>query len=136
MKIRTITQSSTLFAIMDKLDLIEERNILAIQYSKGRTERTSELYIDECAALIKDLQLLANQSRDRQRKRMISMCWELGWVENVGTGKKADIIRLDNWVRKYGYLNEQGKGLNDYSDKELPRLVTQFSSMYRKEMMK
>lgn len=132
MAIRTIKQSLQLFAILEKYDLIEEREHLAAQYSKGRTERTSLLTVEECSELIRDLNQIGGESCDKQRKRILSMAWELNWVVDVpGAGRKVNVPRVDEWCKKYGFKK---KGFNSYTDIELPRLVSQFQQMYLKEL--
>lgn len=126
-KLRTIPQSLKLFAILEKLDLIEDRERLALQYSKGRTGQTSKLYVNECSELISDLQKQADNSSDKMRKKILSIAHSMGWQLEQNGRLIVDMERVNNWCVKYGYLH---KRLNSYSARELVRLVSQFEEMY------
>lgn len=117
-----------MFAILEKLNLIEERERLALQYSNGRTERTSKLYVNECSELISDLQKQADNSPDKMRKKILSMAHSIGWQLEVNGRLVVDMERVNNWCVKYGYLH---KRLNSYTAGELVKLVSQFEEMYQ-----
>jgi hypothetical protein len=132
-KLRTVEQSLQLFAILNKFDLIDDRHGIALKYSNGRTESTSQLYEHECAQLIRDLNEVSTMPEDKMRKRILSYAWEMLWVKETPQGMKVDVERVNEWCKKYGYLH---KPLNSYNYKELPRLVTQFGNMTKKETIK
>ena len=64
------------------------------------------------------------QKMDRMRKRILSMCYSIGWTRYNPEKRRqeVDMDRLEAWLLKYGYLH---KPLNDYTYMELPALVTQ-----------
>lgn len=59
------------------------------------------------------------------RRKIISLFRKMGYQEKG----KADMERIYAWVLKYGLLK---KPFNQYSFDELPQLVTQVESMYKK----
>ena len=67
---------------------------------------------------------LSFQRMDRMRKRILSICYSIGWTRfNIEKRRhEVDMERLEAWLLKYGYLH---KPLNDYTYMELPELVTQ-----------
>ena len=93
---------------------------------------TRELSFSEAGALIKRLKEQQNSlnparhaKAEKMRRKIISMAHEIGW-QKPGTAlasPKADIKRIDDWCRKFGYLK---KALDNYTCEELPQLVTQF----------
>lgn len=90
--------------------------------SNGRTTSTKELTQEEAFRLIDKLvrQTSNDVACDRMRKKIIGMARELGWLTTEG---KADMERVNNWCCRYGFGK---KKLNFYSEKELPKLVSQF----------
>lgn len=107
-------------------DLKEE---LVMRFTNGRTPRSSEMDVRECQALINYLQALVNKTfndpADRMRKKILSICHEMGWELPNG---KIDWDRLNGYLTKYGYLHKE---LNDYTNDELPTLVTQFENLLK-----
>ncbi len=88
---------------------------------------STDLRYEEAQKLINHLLALQaqspeGQSLDRQRKKVISCCREMG----MNKGGKADMKQVYNWVLKHGGLN---KTLNKYTLEELPKLVTQATMM-------
>lgn len=129
---RTLQQNAQLHTLLTRLDLQEEKADLVYQHTQGRTTRSSEMLYNECASLIGYLNNMVsrkqrsrfdyNDPANRMRRKILSICHEMGWETDSG---KIDWPRLNAWLLKYGYLH---KGLNDYTAKELPRLVTQFEN--------
>jgi hypothetical protein len=71
---------------------------------------------------------------DTQRKKVLSLCHELGWTYlSTGGRMVVDFHRLRAWMDKYSYLH---KPLNYYTPEELPMLITQFEEMVSKEIAK
>ncbi len=108
---------------------------IALDYSDGRTEHISKLYSNEASQLIKWLLNEAGQTRenpaDVMKNKILAiaheMHWELPFTRN-GKSNIIDMVRVDGWCIKYGYLN---KPLDDYTEAELPRLVTQFQKAHK-----
>ena len=115
--IRTILQNGQLHVLLNKLKIDAEGKAgMVSQYTNGRTDRSSKMTIDECQLLINQLNHDAsprNGESDKLRKKIISMCHEMGWELEGG---KADMNRINQFCIKTGYLH---KGLNDYQYDEL-----------------
>ena len=120
---KQISLIKTIFAKSGKMAYSAE---IANDYSNGRTGHISELNQAEAKALIDSLiQAPSRQGNasERMRKKIISLAHQMGWQ----VAGKADMERIDNWCKKYGYL---GKGLNAYKYNELPRLVRQMETVF------
>lgn len=103
----------------DKADIIRS-------FTAGRTSSSREMTHVEATALINHLKSLdpAERSADRMRKKIISMAHQMQWNSNG----KLDMARINNWCVKFGYLK---KKLDAYKYAELPKLVSQFESVYK-----
>lgn len=126
MSTRTREQSIRLHTILGKLQVdAEGKQDLVFAITKGREKSTTGLTHLECNALINDLQakLPKNESKsDKMRKKILSTCHEMRWTING----KIDFDRLNEYLLKYGYKHKE---LNEYTEKELPVLVTQFDNL-------
>lgn len=112
------------------MNTAEDKEMFAFQFSNERTTKTSELTIKEYDQLLNRLQSLSNQQDacNTMRRKIISRAHEMSWTYQDANGKtKANIKRINDWCVKFGYLH---KPLNDYTEKELPALVTQFDKVY------
>lgn len=136
---RTVTQNKQLHAIIGKLKISSEhKQELIYQYTKGRSSSSADLTIPEAQALINNLNhLLRNEkppvtppklkqanSANAMRRKILSVCHEMGWKENG----RLDWTRINGFLLKYGHLK---KNLNDYTQAELPVLVTQFEKLLK-----
>lgn len=103
-----------------------EKAAIVLEFSGGRAESTTCLTPVEAEALITALRLRAAQRdpADVMRKKIIHYAHEMKWELPNG---KADIARIDGWCRSYGYLK---KPLNEYTARELPRLVSQMEAVH------
>lgn len=126
MSTRTKEQSVRLHTILGKLQIdAEGKADLVFAITKGREKSTTGLTQLECIALINDLQekLPKNESKaDKMRKKILSTCHEMRWTIDG----KVDFERLDHYLKKYGYKHKE---LNEYTEQELPMLVTQFDNL-------
>jgi hypothetical protein len=128
-----------LHTLLNATGMIELKRDLVQEYSATKVTSSKDLLESEALALCAHLRTLPGADvqkvaiadpADVMRKKIIRFAHLMGW-ELTPMGK-PDMPRIDGWVRKYGYLNRQQKGLNDYTVKELPRLVTQFEEVYIK----
>lgn len=90
--------------------------------TQGRTTSLRDLSPQELRALeqrILELVDPAEASLQRQRRKIIAILAGRGCIT---PGGKPDMAHIHAWVQRYGYLH---KPMNDYTNKELPRLVTQ-----------
>ncbi len=120
---RTSTQNTEFHALIGKLSIDKERKEdLVFEYSEGRCTSSADLLYTEMAQLIIFLRKQTTGTflpGNNQRKKILSLFHELGYEL---PGGKIDWKRVNGWLMKYGYLH---KGLNDYTLKELPKLVSQ-----------
>lgn len=131
MSTRTNEQSIRLHTIVGKLGIDSEMKAELVNViTNGRSSSTKDLTHLECDALIKNLQVSVPKAGDKQRKKILSIVHELGWETPTG---KIDWNALNPYLLKYGYLH---KAFNDYTPKELPKLVTQFENLLRSEYAK
>jgi hypothetical protein len=125
---RTLEQNNKLHTLLAKTDQQKNKASLVFAFTEGRTESSSEMSIGECNSLIAWLQNLDKprvDPADKMRKKILSICHDMNWELVSG---KIDWDRLNNWLKKFGYLH---KGLNEYTMQELPKLVTQFENLLK-----
>lgn len=72
---------------------------------------------------------------NRQHRYLLSLCHQIGWeVFSERAGKLVvDTEALGRWLHKYGYLH---KTLKEYSENQLPKLITQFENMVKSVIKK
>lgn len=127
-------QISRIHGLLSKIGVKDDKEYkaeLVRQYTNGRETSTTRLSYHEAAAIIKDLESMAPKTQaeiasDVMRKKMLVYAYGMGII-NPATGK-ADVSRVDNWCKAYGYLH---KGLNEYTYEELPKLLTQYEQVYK-----
>ncbi len=135
---RTPQQNKLLHSLLKELGIDKDiKEDLVLQFSNGKTDRSSHMTKEECQALIDHLQYRINTKRaikherkDKMRKKIIALFVKMGYTTPDG---KIDMKRIYDWVNKYGYLK---KPLNHYSEKELPHLVTQAEKVYHSFIQK
>ena len=73
--------------------------------------------------------LQKNDPCDKMRKKIISICYQLGWIYNGNDDdKKMNMAKIDAFLKSRGYIK---KPLNQYTKSELPKLVSQFQQIAR-----
>jgi hypothetical protein len=135
----TTAKHSRLYGLLNKKRMMQQRHDLFQAYSDNRTRDSRDLNDKEVDELIRFLDTYSVGGRqsgykndfekgDKMRKRVLSLCYEYGWVKFSEAKKRhqVDFERLDAWLFKYGYLH---KKLNRYKYAELPALVTQFETV-------
>lgn len=140
--LRNKSQNSRLHGLlgelkMDKEELAEFKQQMALKFSNGRTDKTSALLSNECQALINYLLEMRPAARNqkeqaeriadpanRMRRRILSMFREMGGDWHGPNGYNWP--RINSWMLKYGYLHKE---MNAYKENELPALVTQVEKM-------
>lgn len=130
-------------ALLRNLGLeLDTKRDLIFQYSKGRSDKTNDLTLDEASRMIKYLDNLTqpNQKKEaekescqRQRRKIIHFAYQLGWTSNE-TGK-VDMDRLNQFLIKRGAVRSPKiKTINDYNSNDLRRIVTQFQELYKNHL--
>ncbi len=108
------------------LDL--NRKDLLGQYTEGMIISLRKLntaqYNSFCDWLEKAYDINTDSSPENKMRRKIIMLFR---KMNYTKGDKVDMDAVHGWVLKYGYKK---KPLNDYTMKELPKLVTQAERVY------
>jgi hypothetical protein len=133
-ELRTNEQHKRLFGLLAKLNWMEYRYDLASSFSNQRTDSTSKLSIEECDAMITMLQNEVKKYEvpqeptklNKMRGKFFHYCHELNWKKNG----KLDDERITNWLLKYGYMK---KPLNDYTEKQMYRLLQQIEKVLEKQ---
>lgn len=108
-----------------------EHGELVHDATQGRTSSLRELSPQELRALeqrILELIDPAEASMQRQRRKVIAILAARGCINAAG---RPDMAHIHAWVEAYGYLH---KPLNDYTSKELPRLVTQAEAIVASDL--
>lgn len=122
----TANQNKLLHALLSSTGQASQKSNLVYGFTDGRTESSREMLATEAEQLIQYLKLQDNsaESANVMRRKIISMCHRIKWQKDG----KADMQRLNTWCIESGYLK---KPLNDYTQKELPKLVSQFTQVYK-----
>ena len=113
-----------------KLDEETYRGLI-MQYTNGRSSSSKDMYWHEAKQLLDKLTGNNSEACIRQRRKLIGMAHTMGWeIANVADPMKpkADMNRINNWCVKFGLGH---KPLNDYNEKELPKLLTQFEAVLK-----
>lgn len=127
---RTISpkQIQLIATLLRKSDMWDSKKQVVKMYSRNQTESLRELTNGEANDLIQHLNSLLSQpgveKLNRMRHKIFAIAREMHWVRN----SKPDYERINNWCVKYGFLH---KPLNEYKEKELPTLVSQFEEVYK-----
>lgn len=119
-------QITIIHTLLTKAGLMAQKKSLVAGVSNGRTESTKELTMDEAIALINYLkqQNTDDLKADQMRKKILSMAHRLRWEKEDGS---VDVDAVNTWCMNKSYAK---KPLNEYTYKELPKLVTQFQQVY------
>jgi len=131
---RTLQQNKQLHALISKLGIDKDTKAEMVhQYTRGRTCSSAGMTINECDILINFFSKQVegytpgghtlDSNANKMRRKILSICHDMLWENPDGS---VDWKALEAWLLKYGYLH---KYLNDYSEAELPTLVTQFERL-------
>lgn len=102
----------------------EQKEDMVLAFTDGRTKHSSELSENELRALISKLEAEEGAKANKMRRTMFSIAYQLNWGnpnsrEGIDKAKEA----INHWCQTKSYLK---KKLNEYTLKELPKLITQF----------
>lgn len=134
---RSKSQNRQIHGLLSRLGLKDNKEVLALDFSNGRTDKTSELTYQEAERLILSLQTAARTGKtvtheiptsfspgNNMRRKIFWHFRKCGFVNESGN---VDVKAVNDWVERYGYLN---KPLMNYTAQELPRLVSQSEAVY------
>lgn len=121
-----------IYGLLGKTGLTEQKGPIVYSFSNGRTVSVKELTVQEANELVRHLNQQANQTTTQEaaganqmRRKILSMCHRMGWETESG---KIDFEVLNKWMNQKSYLKKE---LNKYSYSELPKLVSQFTAVYK-----
>lgn len=112
----------------------EEKEDLVYNATNGRTTSIREMHTAEAIALREALNGKPEQpyeigKKRRMKRQILALVHEMGWQYETEEGKlKVDMKRVNAYCESRGYLK---KPFDDYTEKELPRLVAQFKKMHK-----
>ncbi|MES2732864.1 MAG: hypothetical protein V4714_14010 [Bacteroidota bacterium] len=125
----TLPQNKRLHQLLHELDLMEDKKHLISMITRGRTESSKELSVNEAKTLILHLEGIGSPDSvaDRMRKKIFAICYKLEWIYgNSPEDHKMNRVIIDNFIKTKGYLK---KPLNAFTVAELPKLVSQFEQI-------
>ena len=122
-----------IYATLARCGLKSQKEALVLGVTDGRTGSVSDMYDREAIALLRSL----NGQQDsyvpgtklKMKRKVLALAHEMGWEKDGG---KVDMKRVDGYCQTRGHAR---KPFNDYTVKELPKLIQQFQRMvnnYRK----
>lgn len=117
----TTKQNSVLHGFLNSHGLMEQKESLVFAFTNGRSRSSKDLTFNEAGDLIAHLKNI--DSGHKMRRKIIKLAHEMGW--KLAGSSQIDMAAIDAWCVKYGFGK---KRLNDYTAKELPKLVTQFEN--------
>lgn len=129
---RSPKQNTILHALIGALGIDSEtKETLVFSFTGGRETSSAKMTVQECQALIDHLNKYTKKKKpvddekaERMKRRIIAMCHEMGWEKASG---KIDMDHINNFCKESGYLH---KPLDNYTAKELPKLIYQFEKVY------
>lgn len=124
-------QVKKIYTLLGKNNLRDEKENIVSAFTAGRTNSVRKMKESEAAALIGHLVSLdpTDNSSTKMRNKIISMGYEMRWTKPSSSGVNSiDMDHINNWCISKGYLH---KKLDDYTYKELPKLVSQFEEVYK-----
>lgn len=117
MALRTQVHNRQLHAILNKQGIdAEAKAELVLDFTNGRTHRSSQMTDEECLNLIRSLNAPVRDELDKKRKRVISHLKGAGYI--LGDGR-ADMTAINQWVQKQKFK----KPLNKHTSSELSTLI-------------
>jgi hypothetical protein len=130
----TTLQLRHLHKLLHDTDQMEIKAALVLQFTEGRSSHSSDMYIGECRELIAHLDVT-----DKQRKRILSVCHQLGWYRRDASGSMVlrngkgilDYDRIDAWCIRSGAYH---KSLNKHTAQELSKLIFQIEAVQKSQL--
>lgn len=138
----TPKQLQSIHAALHRLGLLPHKAEMISSYTGNRSSSSRDMTMEEAAAMLADLnaqqgrQQQAHDGRERMIKKIIAMAREMGVIRRQQVIKpggemelKSDYSAFNKWLLEKSCLKKQK--LNDVTDAELPRLVTQYKNIYK-----
>lgn len=103
--------------------LHDQKEELVHQYTDGRTTHLTDMTHEETQAIIKSLR--GDDPKEAMCNKILSLAHDMQWKTSSG---KVDMKRINGWCMKFSKLK---KPFNEFTEKELPELVTAFEKVYQ-----
>jgi len=128
MELISSSQVTTIYTLLGKAGLREEKGSIVSHFTGGRATGVSKMMKSEAAALIGHLKAQEPETKaaDKMRNKILSLAHEMGW--RIPNTSKVDITHVNNWCLTRGHIK---KMLDDYNSRELTIIVTQFEQVYK-----
>lgn len=130
----------TIYAILSKLGIKDEKEELVYQYTDGQTtslkamrDRQAEQMIADLSAQLKEQTKEQEQKRSKMIRSIYSIAYDLNLTHVVNGKLKVETSRLNALAER---LSPQTKPLQQHSYKELVTLVTIFKKYYKQQLQK
>jgi hypothetical protein len=129
------------FAIKSKLEKMGDsrtHNEIVSDFTSGRKSSMKDLTDGEYKSLVGQLNqflqsiegerpVINRDTEQRQRRKIIALFAKMGYTK----GSKADMVRIEFWVKHYGLQKQDGKvSINHYHGADLTKLVSQVEAVY------
>jgi hypothetical protein len=132
----TTGQNRRLYQLLNQTGQIKYKAELVSSYSAKKSTSSRDLTPNEARELIAHLERQANKLElqqqpkpsEKMRRKIFSLCWDMGFCQEANTKEENSKI-VKGLVERLGVLKP--KALNQYTEQELPKLVTQFEQMKR-----
>lgn len=122
-------QNKALHALLNELGIMEQKASIVFGASRGRTEQSRELTIEEAQALITSLKEQKNTKGLDLRRRIIHRMCLLGYIKEDTT---PDYQRINGFIQnRTGQRNPGKKNLNYLNLKELHAVLQQVEAIYK-----
>jgi hypothetical protein len=123
------TQNKALHALLSQLGWMDKKRDLVYGATRGRTDQSSELSIEEADILIGRLREEVKGRGEPMRKRVIHLMALMGYTKEDG---RPDYVRIDNFLTtRTGARNPKKKALAYLNLKELHACLQQIQTIYR-----
>ncbi|GGH02882.1 hypothetical protein [Pedobacter zeae] len=128
----TPQQRMALGIIIKQIGLDKEtKELMVSNYSDGRCTSTTELTYQEADHMIRTLNDAIGYKKqktpsDAMKNKILSFFHFMWYKKPDG---KIDMPRVNAWCMQYGYAH---KPLDDHTEEELPKLVSEVEQMYKK----
>jgi hypothetical protein len=136
----TPTQKKRLHCLLNQTGNANNKAVMIIGFTEGRTEHSSEMTQQEAFEMIDHLQLLlpdkysplGGGGENKMRRKIISQAYEMGWAK-PGDWKKA-VAAIDKFCT--GEHGKYKKPLQKHTYAELVQVVSQFGQLYKSYLLK
>ncbi|HMN89787.1 MAG TPA: hypothetical protein PKD70_11190 [Saprospiraceae bacterium] len=128
----TVAQIKRLHALLNELNLINNKQEMILAASGGRTSSSKGLTEQEAQFLIESLQAEKDNTVGRMRKKIIHLLCLLGYVMDDG---QPNMRRIQHFVQhRTGQNNPKKNLLHKLTVKEAIKVLNQVTVFYNKEL--